>query len=37
MATMMIVAFLWGFVYLLSDVLYTVIDPRVRLAERSRL
>ena len=37
MATMMIVAFLWGFVYLLSDVLYTVIDPRVRLTERSHL
>jgi peptide/nickel transport system permease protein len=37
MATMMIVAFLWGFVYLLSDVLYTVIDPRVRLTGKSNL
>lgn len=37
MATMLIVALLWGFTYLLSDVLYTVVDPRVRLTERSRL
>jgi peptide/nickel transport system permease protein len=37
MATMLIVALLWGFTYLLSDILYTVVDPRVRLTERSRL
>jgi ABC-type dipeptide/oligopeptide/nickel transport system permease component len=37
MATMMLAAFLWGFTYLLSDVLYTLIDPRVRLTEGSRL
>jgi peptide/nickel transport system permease protein len=36
MATMLLAAFLWGFTYLLSDILYTVIDPRVRLAERNR-
>jgi peptide/nickel transport system permease protein len=36
MATMLIVALLWGFTYLVSDVLYTIVDPRVRLAERSR-
>jgi ABC-type dipeptide/oligopeptide/nickel transport system permease component len=36
MATMLIVALLWGFTYLISDVLYTIVDPRVRLAERSR-
>ena len=37
MATMFIVAFLWGITYLLSDVLYTLVDPRVRLAGRNRL
>jgi peptide/nickel transport system permease protein len=31
MATILLVAFLWGTTYLLSDILYTVIDPRVRL------
>lgn len=31
MATILLVAFLWGMTYLLSDVLYTVVDPRVRL------
>jgi len=36
MATMLLVAFLWGITYLLSDILYTVVDPRVRLGgERS--
>jgi ABC-type dipeptide/oligopeptide/nickel transport system permease component len=33
MAMMMLVAVLWGLVYLLTDILYTVIDPRVRLSE----
>jgi peptide/nickel transport system permease protein len=32
MALMLLVAALWGFVYLLTDLLYTVIDPRVKLA-----
>ncbi len=31
MATMLLVALLWSFTYLLSDILYTVVDPRVRL------
>jgi peptide/nickel transport system permease protein len=32
MAVMLLVAGLWGLVYLLTDLLYTVIDPRVKLA-----
>jgi ABC-type dipeptide/oligopeptide/nickel transport system permease component len=31
MATMLLVATLWSITYLLSDVLYMVVDPRVRL------
>jgi peptide/nickel transport system permease protein len=31
MATMLLVAMVWGIVYLVSDLLYTVVDPRVRL------
>ncbi len=31
MATMLLVALLWSTTYLLSDILYTVVDPRVRL------
>lgn len=31
MAMMMLIAVVWGLVYLLTDVLYTIIDPRVRL------
>jgi len=31
MATMLLVATLWSLTYLLSDVLYTVVDPRIRL------
>jgi ABC-type dipeptide/oligopeptide/nickel transport system permease component len=31
MATMLLVATLWSITYLLSDLLYTVVDPRVRL------
>ena len=34
MALMLLVAALWGITYLLSDILYTVLDPRVRLGER---
>jgi ABC-type dipeptide/oligopeptide/nickel transport system permease component len=37
MATILLVALLWGITYLLSDILYTVVDPRVRLAGRNRL
>jgi peptide/nickel transport system permease protein len=31
MAMMLLVAVLWGLVYLVTDLLYTIIDPRVRL------
>jgi ABC-type dipeptide/oligopeptide/nickel transport system permease component len=31
---MLLAAFLWGITYILSDILYTVIDPRVRLTGR---
>ncbi len=31
MATMLLAAFLWGITFLLSDILYTLVDPRVRL------
>lgn len=35
MATILLAAFLWGFTYLITDLLYTVIDPRVRLTGRT--
>jgi peptide/nickel transport system permease protein len=35
MATMLLVATLWSTTYLLSDILYTVVDPRIRLFGRS--
>ncbi|ABU58872.1 ABC transporter permease [Roseiflexus castenholzii] len=31
MALMLLIAVLWGFVYLITDLLYTIIDPRVKL------
>jgi len=31
MATMLLVAVLWSVTYLLSDILYTIVDPRIRL------
>lgn len=31
MATMLLIAMIWGITYLLSDLLYMVVDPRVRL------
>jgi peptide/nickel transport system permease protein len=34
MATMLLVATLWSITYLLSDILYTIVDPRVRLWTR---
>jgi peptide/nickel transport system permease protein len=36
MATMLLVATLWSTTYLLSDILYTVVDPRIRLYGASR-
>ena len=37
MATMLLIAMVWGITYLLSDILYTVVDPRVRLyGDRSK-
>tara|TARA_B100000674_G_scaffold142631_1_gene112371 strand:- start:674 stop:1603 length:930 start_codon:yes stop_codon:yes gene_type:complete len=35
MATFLLVAFLWGILYLLTDIAYTMIDPRVRLGAKS--
>jgi peptide/nickel transport system permease protein len=32
MATILLAALLWGITYLLSDILYTFVDPRVRLS-----
>jgi len=32
MAVVLLVAFLWGVTYLITDILYTMIDPRVRVA-----
>jgi ABC-type dipeptide/oligopeptide/nickel transport system permease component len=32
MALMLLVAITWGVVYLVTDILYTLIDPRVKLA-----
>ncbi|MCA9838531.1 MAG: ABC transporter permease [Trueperaceae bacterium] len=34
MATFLLIALLWGITYLLTDIAYTVIDPRVRLGGR---
>jgi peptide/nickel transport system permease protein len=34
MATMLLVAFLWGITYLISDLLYFVIDPRIHVGTR---
>lgn len=31
MALVLLVGFLWGFLYLISDILYTLVDPRIRL------
>jgi peptide/nickel transport system permease protein len=36
MATMLLVATLWSTTYLLSDILYTVVDPRIRLFGTSK-
>jgi len=34
MATVLLIAVLWGLVYLVTDLLYTWIDPRVRLGAK---
>lgn len=36
MATIILVALLWGFTFLLSDIFYTVVDPRVRLTGKAQ-
>ncbi|HVC35340.1 MAG TPA: ABC transporter permease [Chloroflexota bacterium] len=36
MALVLMVSFLWGTLYLLSDLAYTIVDPRVRLEGLSR-
>ncbi len=36
MATILLVALLWGLTYLLSDILYTIVDPRVRLTGKGQ-
>jgi ABC-type dipeptide/oligopeptide/nickel transport system permease component len=32
MALVLLIAFFWGLTYLITDVLYTIIDPRIRVA-----
>ena len=34
MGLVLLIALLWGLTYLITDILYTVIDPRIRLGER---
>lgn len=34
MGLVLLIAVLWGLTYLITDLLYTVIDPRIRLGER---
>jgi ABC-type dipeptide/oligopeptide/nickel transport system permease component len=31
MALVLLIAVLWGVTYLLTDILYTILDPRIRL------
>lgn len=35
MGLVLLIAFLWGITYLITDVLYTLIDPRIRIAGAS--
>jgi ABC-type dipeptide/oligopeptide/nickel transport system permease component len=35
MALVLLVAVLWGFTFLLSDLLYTVADPRINFEGKS--
>jgi peptide/nickel transport system permease protein len=32
LALVLLVAVVWGLTYLLTDILYTVLDPRIRLS-----
>jgi ABC-type dipeptide/oligopeptide/nickel transport system permease component len=34
MATILLIAVLWGVTYLMTDIIYTWVDPRVRLGAR---
>jgi ABC-type dipeptide/oligopeptide/nickel transport system permease component len=34
MALVLLIAILWGVTYLLTDIVYTLIDPRVRLGAK---
>ena len=34
MATFLLVALLWGITYMLTDIAYTLIDPRVKLGDK---
>jgi len=36
MGLVMLVALFWGLTYLVTDVLYTLIDPRIRLGGAAR-
>jgi ABC-type dipeptide/oligopeptide/nickel transport system permease component len=36
MATLLLVAVVWSIVYLMTDILYTLVDPRVRLDEKQQ-
>lgn len=36
MALALLIAFLWGLTYLITDILYTLIDPRVRIGGAAR-
>jgi ABC-type dipeptide/oligopeptide/nickel transport system permease component len=36
MATFLLIALLWGVTYMLTDVAYTVLDPRIQFGRRSR-
>ena len=35
MGLVLLVALLWGLTYLITDLLYTVIDPRIRLGQKT--
>ena len=36
MAQALLIAFLWGATYLITDILYTLIDPRIRIGGKVR-
>ena len=33
MAMVLMIAFLWGVTYMITDILYTMVDPRVRISD----